>query len=86
MQENGRVRAAAGGILALFLVLIVLAFYLGDHGVPRDSSSPTQSSGVIDREINGLEFIRKSLEYSFTGLGALSGSGTARRFKRLSVQ
>jgi hypothetical protein len=66
-------------MLALFLALVVLAFYLGAHG-PRDApAAPAQQpSGVINREINGLEFIRKSLEYSFTGLGALSGSGTAR--------
>jgi len=62
-------RAAAAGIMALFLALVVLAFYLGARG------APAHPAGIINREINGLEFIRKSLEYTFTGLGALSGAG-----------
>ena len=60
-MENGSrrwTRAAAGVVLALFLALFVMAWHLGsDPPVHGSTSHP-----LWDREVNGLEFIRKSLE------------------------
>ena len=71
-QSGGRVRAASFVVISLFLVLIVLAWHLGTtpkaahhhktylhywHRVPD----------ALDREISGLEFIRKSLEFQWLG-------------------
>ncbi len=51
-----RSRVAAGVVLALFLVLFAVAWKVGTA-----ASRPTATRAMWDREVSGLEFIRKSL-------------------------
>eukprot|EP00802_Teleaulax_amphioxeia_P031741 Tamp_35193.p3 GENE.Tamp_35193~~Tamp_35193.p3 ORF type:complete len:184 (+),score=18.64 Tamp_35193:24-554(+) len=57
-----RSRAAAGVVLALFLVLFAVAFKVGTA-----AQRPTATRAMWDREVSGLEFIRKSLETTWLG-------------------
>ena len=56
--------AAAGAVLGLFVGLTCLAWYLGGESA---SSHAHSQPGLWGREVNGLEFMRKSAEFSIFG-------------------
>ena len=55
---------AAGAVAGLFVGLTCLAWYLGGESA---SSHAHSQPGLWGREVNGLEFMRKSAEFSIFG-------------------